>query len=90
MQPALSPDDFIIQEQLDGLIAIYWPDHTLARADINDRGDARNHILDLIAEAQEEAAQLAADHAEAERQIAIDLTLSEIEASIAALIREAA
>ncbi len=63
MQPAPA---YFHQQQLDGQFAVYSADGSLVMADIETLGDARNHILDLIAEAQEEAAALDDHHAEAD------------------------
>lgn len=86
---------YFFQRRLDGLYCIYDDRGPVeGYEDIDCIASAEGHIAELEAadraREEQEAAQLAADHAEAERQISIDLTLSEIEASIAALIHEAA
>lgn len=49
------------QPQLDGKIAVYSADGTLVLSDIETLGDARDHILDLIAADQQAAFKAVSD-----------------------------
>ncbi len=75
----MSSPAYFYQRRLDGLYAIYASaDRSLVLADINDRGDAANHILDLI-EADRQAA------VRAELEAALDDLIAEQQAHNAAL-----
>lgn len=63
---AASTPAFFWQQQLDGQFSVYSADGSLVLSDIETLGDARNHILDLIAASDDLSDALDAIIAEAQ------------------------